>query len=81
MARLIVVPDSGEMDADTKRILREQLEAGEGCRWCGGLHQRECPRLKKVTYHPTDGSQVRDVEFWSDSEWDKSSIIFPEDLT
>lgn len=79
MARIVVVPDEG-MDEDTKAVLRQQLENGDGCRWCGGLHQRHCPRLKKVTYHPTDPEQVREAEFWADDEWDKSSVIFPEDL-
>lgn len=76
--RIIVVPDDG-LDDDMKQLLRLKFESDEGCRWCGGLHQRECPRVKHIVFHPNDERSVREVEFWHDGEWDKSSIIWPED--
>lgn len=79
MSRIIVIPESG-LDDDTKRVLKERFEAGEACRWCGGLHDRECPRLKHIIYHPTDERQIREVEFWALGEWDGSGIIWPEDV-
>lgn len=78
MSKIVIIPDD-EIDEATKRELRERLETG-ACRWCGGLHQRECPRIRKITYNPNDDRVVREVEFWADSEWDHSTVIFPEDL-
>lgn len=78
MARIYVIPDEG-MDDDTRRELMARLET-DACRWCGGLHQKECPRIRKITYNPSDDRMVREVEFWADGEWNSSGVIFPEDL-
>jgi hypothetical protein len=76
--RLILIPDEG-LSEDDKRVLRARFE-DDACRWCGGLHQRECPRLKKIIFNPADDRAVREVEFWNDTEWDRSSVLWPEDL-
>lgn len=70
------------MDEGTKNLLRARFEGADGgpCRWCGGLHQRECGRVKKIIFHPTTEDQIREIEFWADGEWDKSSVIWPEDI-
>jgi hypothetical protein len=78
MSRVVVIPDEGIPEED-KIMLRKRFE-DDACKWCGGLHQRECPRVKKITYNPSDERQVREVEFWNDSEWDRSSVLWPEDL-
>jgi hypothetical protein len=78
MSRVIVIPDEGIPEED-KLLLRARFEH-EACEWCGGLHQRECPRIKHIIYNPSDQRQVREVEFWNDSEWDRSSVLWPEDL-
>lgn len=78
MSRIVVIPEDG-LDEDIKRELMEKFQAGEACRWCGGLHDRHCPRVKKIVFHPNDDRQVREVEFWGDGEWNPSGIIWPED--
>ena len=35
------------------------------CRWCGAIHQGECPRVKAKEFHP-DGSLKR-VEFFGEA--------------
>lgn len=76
--KVIVIPDEGLSDRDKAELL--ERFATEGCRWCGGLHQRECPRIKHIVYNPSDERSVREVEFWADSEWDRSGVLWPEDL-
>jgi hypothetical protein len=78
VARIILIPDEGFEDAD-KKELRERMES-EACKWCGGLHYGECPRLRHIIYHPSDERQVREVEFWPDGEWDRSRVLFAEDI-
>ena len=46
------------------------------CTWCGGVHERACPRLRSIRFRP-DGSTPTAVEFWE--HWDASEIIWPED--
>jgi hypothetical protein len=79
MSRIIVIPDDSELDSATKAELRLRFEK-ESCRFCGGLHQRECPRVKKVIYNPSDQREVREVEYWNDSEWDHSCVLWPDDV-
>jgi hypothetical protein len=79
MSRVIIIPDDGELDENTKVELRARFEH-EACRWCGGLHQRECPRVKKIIYNPSDDRAVREVEFWNDEEWNHSVVLWPEDV-
>lgn len=77
--KVVVIPDEG-LDEETRRHYRERFESGEGCRWCGGIHARECPRIKHIIYNPSDERSVREVEFWADGDWDSSAILFPEDV-
>jgi hypothetical protein len=76
--RIILIPDDG-MPEGVKAEMRAKFEGGGACRWCGGLHQRECPRVKKIIFNPADDRQVREVEFWNDAEYDHSSVLWPED--
>lgn len=69
-----VYPLPDEARRDGKELLKDK-----GCRWCGGLHVRACPRVKKMTFH-TDGSTVLEVEFWAESEWSDANVVWPEDL-
>lgn len=80
MARVIIIPDGDEITEEDKADVRHRFENNEGCRWCGGLHHRECPRIKHITFHPTDDRTIREVEFWADGEWDRTSVIWPEDV-
>jgi hypothetical protein len=76
--RVILIGDEGLSEGD-KADLRRRFE-DEACRWCGGMHQRECPRVKKIIFNPADERSVREVEFWNDTEWDRSTVLWPEDL-
>jgi hypothetical protein len=79
VSQVIIIPD-GDISADVKAELKAAFESGAGCEWCGGIHNGQCPRVKKIVYHPTDDRQVREVEFWSDLEWNRSRVIFPDDI-
>jgi hypothetical protein len=76
--RIIIITDDEMLEKD-KAGLRARFEA-DACRWCGGLHQRECPRVKKITFNPSDDRQVREVEFWADEQWNHSNVLWPEDV-
>jgi hypothetical protein len=76
--KIVVISDDGLSETD-KAVLLERFST-EACKWCGGLHQRECPRIKKIVYNPSDERSVREVEFWADSDWDHSGVLWPEDL-
>jgi hypothetical protein len=78
MSRVVVIPDEGLPEED--RVMLLARFENEACKWCGGLHQRACPRIRKIIYNPSDERAVREVEFWNDSEWDRSSVLWPEDL-
>lgn len=48
------------------------------CTDCGGVHERQCPRVKRRCFHP-NGNLI-EVEYWPDGSWDESSVIWPEDV-
>jgi hypothetical protein len=77
--RVILISDDGMSEA-VKADMRLKFEGGEACRWCGGLHKRECPRVRKIIFNPADERSVREVEFWNDTEYDRSAILWPEDV-
>jgi hypothetical protein len=60
---------------------QEKLEAQaafaaeKACKWCGGLHQRECNRIRRQVWHPN--SNLIEIEFWP--EWKQPGVIWPED--
>jgi hypothetical protein len=78
LSKIVIIPDEGIPEED-KVLLRARFQT-DACKWCGGMHQRECPRVKKIIFNPSDERQVREVEFWNDSEWDRSSVLWPEDV-
>lgn len=48
------------------------------CQHCGGLHVRNCPRVKEVEYH-ADGS-VKRVSYWPHGEWPEDQVLFLDDV-
>lgn len=77
------VPDDTGISAQDKEYLRQcfkgEVTGRTACQWCGGLHLRECRRVKRMVYHPS-GERLSEVEFWADGTWDESAIIWPEDV-
>jgi hypothetical protein len=64
------------------RLTRQQkLEAQQifaedrACPDCGGIHQRACPRIKRLELHP-NGNRVGVTYFRS---FDDTGIVWPED--
>ena len=49
------------------------------CTWCGGLHLRACPRVKKFEFG-NDGKTVTSVEFWPPMQWPDKDVVWPEDM-
>ena len=49
--------------------------AGKACADCGGIHQRACPRIKRLDLHP-NGNRVGVTYFRS---FDDTGIVWPED--
>jgi len=80
--RVVVVTEEG-MTSQQKGFLKQVFQGEIGdrapCEWCGGLHQRECGRVKRMVFHPS-GERVAEIEFWADDQWDKSAVIWPEDV-
>jgi hypothetical protein len=80
--RVIIIPDEG-MTAQARGFLQQafkgEIPGKTPCEWCGGLHERECRRVKRMVYHPS-GERVAEVEFWPDGSWDESAVIWPEDV-
>ncbi|HEV2355818.1 MAG TPA: hypothetical protein VGR89_16330 [Puia sp.] len=78
--RVVVLPDDGKLPEDQRQELLSRFEAGEGCEWCGGLHHKQCPRIRHIIYHPSDPTKINEIEFWRDGEWDRSGVLYPEDV-
>jgi hypothetical protein len=69
----VTVPLSSQDKQDAQE-LQDQY-----CPWCGGLHARACPRVKRLAYDQS-GKNVIEVEFWRADEWGSEHIVWPEDL-
>lgn len=59
-------------DPKTKQTVFELRQ----CRHCGGVHDRACPRVKRMVFSPSGG--LLEVEFWA--KWDDGHVIYPEML-
>lgn len=57
----------------------EEIQKEQTCRWCGGMHARACPRIKRLAFDPS-GRNVVEVEFWHQSDWSDNHVVWPEDL-
>lgn len=83
VTRIAIIPDDEGMSAQSKGYLQQcfkgEIPERQPCQWCGGLHQRECRRVKRMVYHPS-GERLSEVEFWPDGQWDESNTIWPEDV-
>ena len=66
------------LTAEQKAAAREELKAQGGpCPHCGGLHDRACPRVKRVRW---DGGKPVEAEYWPHGEWPQEDVIFPSDI-
>lgn len=63
----------------------QMILESDPCMWCGGYHDRACPRIKRVKFH-IDGTipdwrrNVEEVEFWPDESWIDSGVVWPNEL-
>ncbi len=48
------------------------------CQYCGGLHTRTCPRVKRIVYR--DNNVPAEVEFWPHGQWPADEVIWLEDV-
>lgn len=51
------------------------------CRHCGGVHNRACPRIRRMRY--TDSGSLAEVEYFPEGMWADSAqdyVIWPEML-
>lgn len=62
------------IDKDSGRTVFETRK----CSHCGGVHQRACPRVKRMVFG--EGNRLAEVEFWPPGQWDDSYVIWPEML-
>lgn len=59
-------------------IFRGENPEKVACEYCGGLHERQCGRVKRKVFH-ANGNLV-EIEFWPDMDWDQSNVVWPEDV-
>ena len=67
-----------EAKAHMLAVFRGEITGESVCEDCGGLHKRACPRVKRRAFH-ANGNLI-EVEYWSDKEYDRGSVLWPEDL-
>lgn len=51
------------------------------CQACGGLHARQCPRVRSVEYiSQGDRVLIRKVAYWPEGKWSDEGVTWPESL-
>lgn len=69
-----MTPENDEMPAEERERAKAYFQAGEVCAHCRGVHNRACPRVKRMKYH--ENSTLAEVEFWADGQWPIENVIF-----
>jgi DNA-binding transcriptional regulator YiaG len=75
-------PYATDMDAAMRADMRARFDQHQRdypvgvCQWCGGVHPRACPRVKRIVYN--ENRQVTEVEYFPDGAWPKGDIVFPD---
>lgn len=73
------LPPVGEgLTAEQATDLKSRFDRGEQCKHCGGIHNRACPRVRRLAFH--NGNTIAEVEFWPEGRWSDEHIIWPEDV-
>jgi len=75
-ALLAMEPAQPSMTPEQRDRARAYFEANEVCAHCRGVHNRACPRVRRMRYH--DNSALAEVEFWPDGKWPTENVIFPD---
>lgn len=73
-----VVAKPDVLSKDERAVARLQWRKSR-CTWCGGLHLRACPRVKRLMF-ANDGKTVTEVEYWPGNLWSDKDVVWPEDL-
>lgn len=58
--------------------MRGVFDKGGACKHCGGIHNRACPRIRRMAFHPNGA--LSEVEFWPDRKWSDDAVVWPEDV-
>jgi len=73
-------PDHAQLTPEQKKNYQEKFASKDKgtCVQCGGWHLRACRRVKRIVMR--NAEEISEVEFWPDGYWDKTGIIWPEDV-
>src|SRR5665213_751041 len=73
------VPDAVPISLETAKYFLDEMKdptKSPQCTHCRGIHDRACPRVKRLVFAPA--GQIIEVEFWK--TWDATGVIWPEEL-
>jgi hypothetical protein len=71
-----------DLTRQQKRDAQEIFAAGKACEHCGALHQRACPRVKRLAVARTGAGDGKwtEAEYWPPGwEQHQEGLIWPED--
>ena len=57
---------------------RTTVFASQACEHCGGLHDRTCPRVRRVKF--SESGRPVEVEFWPAGEWPADEVLWLADV-
>jgi len=69
--------DPADLGEEERKSVRDRFAGGDACPHCGGLHLRACPRVRRLTFH---GQEISEVEFWAHGDWPTGDVLWPEDF-
>jgi hypothetical protein len=73
------MPSKPDVLSDEEKVEARKQWRTSKCTWCGGLHLRACPRVKRFEFG-NDGKTVTSVEFWEPGRWSEKDVVWPEDM-
>lgn len=71
-----------EQKADARAIFEGKVADRKVCEFCGGVHLRACPRVKRsrVVYKPDlTGILEQEWEYWEPGSWE-SDVLFADQV-
>lgn len=68
----------GKDDQALTAELADALRQVPPCSHCGGRHVRACPRVKRMSFHPSGA--LASVDFWPGDKWSDEHVLWDEDI-